>query len=218
MEFEDLPLDIGDYRLKEKLGRGSFAVVWLAEHKILKTDVAIKVIARSAIESEDLQTRFVRELNIIKQMDHPFIAKLYEIITTSTHTYVVQELAERGSLLNLVNTHGRLPESNARRYFSQLVSALEYLHDERMIAHRDLKAENVLLDRNLNIRLIDFGLSQTFSKDTPQLLTAAPHRVRIARLRVARDDPRPSLHEIRGHLERGSAAVCDHRWRTSIRR
>jgi serine/threonine protein kinase len=99
-------------------------------------------------------------------MDHPFIAKLFEVIESDGYTFLVQEFAERGSLLDLVNKGGRLCEVQARRYFSQLICALEYLHSERMVAHRDLKAENVLLDRNLNLRLIDFGLSNTFCLDS----------------------------------------------------
>jgi hypothetical protein len=75
-------------------------------------------------------------------------------------------------MLNYVNNNGPLEEGRARRYFCQLISALHYLHNVRFIAHRDLKAENVLLDRNDNIRLIDFGLSRAFTKGTPTLLTA----------------------------------------------
>lgn len=168
----DIPHTIGNYTLKRQIGKGSFATVWRAEHKLAKLPVAIKIIANSSLASEDSQTRFVREVNLIKQMDHPFISKLFEVIKTPKYTYLVMEYAENGSILTYVNSHGRLPEKQARRYFSQLISALEYLHDEKLVAHRDLKAENVLLDRNLNIRLIDFGLSNSFTEEAPELTTA----------------------------------------------
>jgi serine/threonine protein kinase len=116
--------------------------------------------------------RLIREINIIKQVDHPFIAKLFDVITTDQYTYLIQEYAQCGNLLNYVNDCGRLPEVHARRYFTQLVSALEYLHEERKVAHRDLKAENVLLDRNFNIRLIDFGISNCFTSEDATLQTA----------------------------------------------
>jgi serine/threonine protein kinase len=161
-----LPSTVGQFTLLSEIGRGSFATVWLAEHRIVKNKVAIKVVSKGSLRTEDLQTRFIRELNLIKEMDHPFIAKLFEVLESEAHTFIVQELAERGSLLNLVNKNGRLPEVQARHYFSQLICSLEYLHSERMVAHRDLKAENVLLDRNLNLRLIDFGLSNTFKMDS----------------------------------------------------
>jgi serine/threonine protein kinase len=75
-------------------------------------------------------------------------------------------------MLDFVNEHGPLQEDRARRYFCELISALDYLHNSQLVAHRDLKAENVLLDRNDNIRLIDFGLSKYFTKGTPTLVTA----------------------------------------------
>jgi MAP/microtubule affinity-regulating kinase len=167
-----LPPQVGSSTLVTPLGTGSFATVWLAEHRVVRVPVAIKIVDRRLLETEGLQTRFVRELVLIKGMDHPFIAKLFEEITTPDFTYLVQELAERGSLLDHIAAQGRLSESHARRYFIQLISALEYLHDECLVMHRDLKAENVLLDRNLNIRVVDFGLSHAFSSAVPQLLSA----------------------------------------------
>ncbi|OHT13803.1 CAMK family protein kinase [Tritrichomonas foetus] len=167
-----IPHTIGNYILKRQIGKGSFATVWRAEHRLAKTFVAIKIVDNSSLQTEDAKTRFVREINLIKQMDHPFISKLFEVIDTPQYTYLIMEYAENGSILTYVNSHGRLPEKQARRYFSQLLSALEYLHNEKKVAHRDLKAENVLLDRNLNIRLIDFGLSNSFSEESPELSTA----------------------------------------------
>lgn len=163
---------IGPYKLRRKVGKGSFATVWVAEQQLVNRNVAVKIIDRSQMTTEDAQTRFVRELNLIKQMDHPFITKLFDVIEDEKFTYLVMEYAENGNLLNFVNSHGRLPEPQARRYFSQLISALEYLHNVRFVAHRDLKAENVLLDRYNNIRLIDFGLSNIFTEDDPNLKTA----------------------------------------------
>ena len=168
----NLPRIIGNYILRKQIGKGSFATVWRAEHLLAKQNVAIKVIDNSTIQDEDARTRFIREINIMKQTDHPFISKLFEIIETPRFTYIVMEYAENGSILTYVNTRGRLPEKIVRRYFSQLISALEYLHNVAFVAHRDLKAENVLLDCNYNLRLIDFGLSNNFSISSPELKAA----------------------------------------------
>lgn len=82
------------------------------------------------------------------------------------------EYVDNGNMLDFVNTNGELSEDHARHYFCQLISVLEYLHQRKQICHRDLKAENVLLDLNYNIRLIDFGLSNIFSEEDPFLKTA----------------------------------------------
>jgi serine/threonine protein kinase len=166
MEFDQMK--VGSYTLKQQIGQGSFAPVWLAEHSLSNLKVAVKVIDRTAIRSQCESVRLIREINLIKEMDHPFISKLFDLIITARYACLVMEYAENGSVLEFINEHGRLSEVSARRYFSQLLSALEYLHEVRKVAHRDLKAENILLDRHFNIRLIDFGLSNSFSTDAHQ--------------------------------------------------
>jgi hypothetical protein len=163
---------ICDYDFLAVLGIGSFATVWLARHRLTHLKVAIKVIQRQSLQSEDSLTRFTREISLMRHMNHPFVADLFEVIEDSQSYYLVMELVENGNMLDYVNSQGRLPEDQARCYFCELISALDYLHHARFVAHRDLKAENVLLDRHNNIRLIDFGLSKEFSKGAPTLLTA----------------------------------------------
>ena len=164
--------EVGDYKLLSPIGEGSFATVRLAEHKVTRLKVAVKIVPRSRFSDPESQTRFQREVALIKDLDHPFIAEFFELIEDSENFYVVMEYVENGNMLDFVNRNGELSEDQARRYFFQLVAVLEYLHDVKRIAHRDLKAENVLLDRHDNIRLIDFGLSNIFSADDPYLKTA----------------------------------------------
>jgi serine/threonine protein kinase len=167
-----VPEVIGLYRVRHLLGKGSFSSVWLAEHSASGLRVAIKAVHSGLLSDPVQRTRFVREVLLMKQMDHPFIGKLYEVIEISDFICLVQEFAPCGSLLSSVNDHRYLPESIARRYFAQLVSALEYVHEGRLVVHRDIKAENVLLDENRNIRLIDFGLSHEYTMDEPTCKTA----------------------------------------------
>lgn len=96
-------------------------------------------------------------------MDHPNVIKLYEIIETPKEIYLVMELCKGGELFDYINKSKRLTEEEARRIFKQLISAIEYLARTR-VAHRDIKPENILLDDNKNIKLVDFGLSNTWSK------------------------------------------------------
>jgi serine/threonine protein kinase len=105
-------------------------------------------------------------------MRHPFVTELFQALDDNTNHYLVMEFVEHGNMLDYVNLNGRASEEHARRYFTQLIWVLEYLHFDRKVAHRDLKCENILLDRYDNIRVIDFGLSTAFSDLNPQLATA----------------------------------------------
>jgi serine/threonine protein kinase len=165
------PDSVGPFTLGRRIGTGSFATVYLGEHPPSGIRVAIKAIPVSSFTDDEMRTRFVREVTLMKQMDHPFIGKLYQVIESTDVVYLIQEYVENGTLLAYVNQHERLPELHARRLFTQLLALLEYLHDCKMVMHRDIKAENVLLDEYLNVRLIDFGLSHAFTQSDPRLHT-----------------------------------------------
>jgi len=165
-------MEIGDYVLEKEIGKGSFASVRTGYHKITGTKVAIKTVSKQQNQEADFATRFTREVEIIKELNHPFVAEFFALLEDSTNFYVIMEMVENGNLLDFVNKGGELDENLARHYFCQLISVLEYIHVQMSIVHRDLKAENVLLDRNYNIRLIDFGLSNKFTPDDPFLTTA----------------------------------------------
>jgi serine/threonine protein kinase len=107
----------------------------------------------------------------MKIMDHPFIAALFGVLDDEENFYLAIELVENGNLLDYINANKGLTEQQASRIFAQLASVLDYLHREKRVVHRDLKAENVLLDTNYNIRVVDFGLSRAFTKGNPFLQT-----------------------------------------------
>ena len=160
------------YGIGDVVGMGSFSTVRIAEHKVTGTKVAVKIIPRRNFDDPNHLERFKREVDIIKDLDHPFISEFFEQFEDNDNFYIVMEYVENGNMLDFVNNGGALSEEQARLYFCQLISVLEYLHTEKHIMHRDLKAENILIDRNNNIRLIDFGLSNTFSKANPYLKTS----------------------------------------------
>lgn len=163
---------LSGFTFLKEIGSGAFASVWRAVHDATQTVVAIKVITKESIVAPDAKTRFNREIALLRELKHPFIAELYEILEDEKNHYLIMEFAENGNMLEFVNNTGRITEAQARRYFSQLIYVLEYLHQEKKIAHRDLKAENIMLDSYGNIRVIDFGLSNVFLEDRPQLETA----------------------------------------------
>ncbi|XP_071807413.1 uncharacterized protein [Asterias amurensis] len=159
---------VGRYVIEERtLGKGNFAVVELATHSITKTKVAIKVIDRDKIKEEYVRANLYREARILAQLRHPNVVRLYETISSSSLYCLVTEFAAGGDLLSFVRGQrdGRLGEVSARRFVRQLVSALHHMHD-RGVVHRDLKMENIMLDeKKKNLKIVDFGLSNTFSPD-----------------------------------------------------
>jgi hypothetical protein len=164
---------VGQYCLEEGIGDGSFASVWRA-HPVQcpEIPIAIKVMSKSQFTTPQAKTRLTREVSLLRKMRHPFISEFFQLTEDSSNYYLVMEHVSRGHLLDYVNEHGALSEDQARRYFTQLIWVLEYLHLDMHIAHRDLKCENVLLDAYDNIRVIDFGLSSQFTEVHPELKTA----------------------------------------------
>nr|CDS29252.1 serine:threonine protein kinase [Hymenolepis microstoma] len=154
---------VGKYKLIRTLGSGNFAKVKLAQHITTKKEVAVKVIDKGKLNHASLNKLF-REVNVMKQLNHPNIVKLYEVIESDRHVYLVMEFAANGELFEYLASNGRMREKDARIKFRQIVSAVQYCH-QKNIVHRDLKAENLLLDADFNIKLADFGFSNAFRAD-----------------------------------------------------
>lgn len=162
------PQSIGDYVFSDKIGQGGFSAVFKGFHLATHQTVAIKMIDKVCFPED----KFQRELEIMKSLDHPFCAAFFEFLEDDQHYYLVMEHIDGGNLFSIINSTGSLPEWKSRHYFCQLVSAIDYLHSELKIAHRDLKVENVMIDRNDNVRLIDFGLGNMFRGENAVLQTA----------------------------------------------
>lgn len=153
---------IRDYAIHSTIGEGSSSRVYHGVHIPTRLPVAIKVISKDFIISDPYnRERTRREVETLKKADHPFIAKFYDHFEDPNYEYLVEELGTNGTLVDYANTH-IISEDEARKFFVQLLSALEYVHDTLKIVHRDIKAENVLLDKNFNARLIDFSLCNSF--------------------------------------------------------
>uniref|UniRef100_A0A452VFT1 non-specific serine/threonine protein kinase n=1 Tax=Ursus maritimus TaxID=29073 RepID=A0A452VFT1_URSMA len=134
---------VGNYRLLRTIGKGNFAKVKLARHILTGREL-------------------FREVRIMKGLNHPNIVKLFEVIETEKTLYLVMEYASAGEVFDYLVSHGRMKEKEARAKFRQIVSAVHYCH-QKNIVHRDLKAENLLLDAEANIKIADFGFSNEFT-------------------------------------------------------
>ncbi|XP_019895401.1 uncharacterized protein LOC101900590 isoform X3 [Musca domestica] len=161
----DKLLRVGCYDLEKTIGKGNFAVVKLASNIVTKTKVAIKIIDKTCLNEEYLAKTY-REISILKTLRHQHITRLYEVMQSETMIYLVTEYAANGEIFDHLVDNGRMKEPEAARVFSQLVSAVHYCH-RKGVVHRDLKAENVLLDKDMNIKLADFGFSNHYEDGSP---------------------------------------------------
>merc|ERR1719220_2973078 len=114
--------------------------------------------------------RVAREIHILKLIRHPHIIQLYEIIETPRQLYLIMEYAPGGELFDYIVEHGRAEEREACRFLHQILAGVERVH-EMCVVHRDLKPENLLLDDRRDIKIVDFGLSNTYQEG--QLLQTA---------------------------------------------
>ncbi|XP_043196738.1 serine/threonine-protein kinase SIK3-like isoform X2 [Amphibalanus amphitrite] len=156
---------IGQYELEQTIGKGNFAVVKLATHIITQAKVAIKIINKTKLDADNLN-KIMREVKIMKILRHPHIIRLYQVMETEKMIYLVMEYASKGEIFDHMVANGPLKESEARPWFRQILAAVQYCHRKNVV-HRDLKAENLLLDAEDSIKLADFGFSNFYSESDP---------------------------------------------------
>ncbi len=155
-------VQFGDYVLGQTLGEGEFGKVKLGWKKDGSSQVAIKLIRRETVASNPTRLpKIYREISILRELAHPNIVRLHEMVETERHIGIILEYASGGELFDYILNHRYLKDPAARRLFAQLVSGVGYLH-KKGIVHRDLKLENLLLDQNRNIIITDFGFANTF--------------------------------------------------------
>ncbi|KAI8363642.1 kinase-like domain-containing protein [Mortierella sp. GBAus27b] len=150
---------VGPYSLVETLGKGSSGCVKLARHRRTNEQVAIKIIPKASLENRAAVHRGIeREIAIMKLINHPHVIRLYDVYETDKELFLVMEYVSGGELFDFLVEKGRLTESEARRFFQQIIVGLAFCH-KRKICHRDLKPENLLLDDHMNVKIADFGMA-----------------------------------------------------------
>ena len=154
---------LSSYRLLKDLGEGTFGLVKLAEHRHSKEKVAVKILEKDKIVDEGDRERVSRELHILKIIRHPNIIQLYEILEDDDKLYLIMEFAQGGELFDYIVSRQRIDELESCKIYQQLLDGIEYIHKLKIV-HRDLKPENLLLDENMNIKIVDFGLSNLYKK------------------------------------------------------
>ncbi|KAG9456009.1 hypothetical protein H6P81_000517 [Aristolochia fimbriata] len=162
--------NVGKYQLGRTIGEGTFAKVKLGLDSQTGQSVAIKIIDKRMVVHNKLMDQVKAEITTMKLLRHPNIVRIYEVIATKTKIFMIMEYVSGGQLSDKMSYTKRLSEAEARRYFQQLIDAVEYCHG-RGVFHRDLKPENLLLDSQGNLKVSDFGLS-TARKPRDLLSTA----------------------------------------------
>ncbi|KAJ3425707.1 protein kinase [Anaeramoeba flamelloides] len=169
---------IGNYEFSKIIGETRLGKVRIGKHKLTNRKVVIKILEKKKVKLENGGIeRLQREMKILSLVEHPNIVRLLEILQDQNSWYIITEYLEHGELFDFIVAHEKLNESTTRRFFSEIISGIEYCHNLGIV-HRDLKPENLLLDQNHRVKIIDFGFSNFSLPD--QLLETqcgSPHYI-----------------------------------------
>ncbi|OUM61009.1 hypothetical protein PIROE2DRAFT_68266 [Piromyces sp. E2] len=162
----------GSYQLLRTIGEGEFGKVKLGIKINTQAAVAIKLIKKKSVYNQNKLTKLCQEISILEKVNHPYIIKTYEVIEDNDYIGIIMEYASGGELFEYILAHRYLEEYEAKRFFAQLLSGINYLHKNHLV-HRDLKLENLLLDNIHNIVITDFGFATESHSDENKFLTTS---------------------------------------------
>ena len=184
--IESKPED--NYKIINKLGKGTFGSVYKVKHKITGEIRAMKIIKNTSINDNAGTTnkKFLKEIQVLKELEHPNIIKIFEYYIDNKYHYIITELLTGGELYETILKFQKFNEKNAAYIMKQILSALNYLHSKGIV-HRDIKPENILVQNDgnkkikldeIHIKLIDFGASNFFKQnETLTLKIGSPYYI-----------------------------------------
>ncbi len=149
---------LGEFRILEMIGEGSFSVVYKAEDTHLDRLVAVKQLNPEVFTGFGTEDRFVREAKLAASLNHPNIVSIYTFKQQANSLFLVMEFLEGGSVRDLINEHGYMAQGTLLKLATHVCHALDVLH-QRGIIHRDIKPENILCTLSGDFKLADFGLA-----------------------------------------------------------
>ena len=164
---------LSDFIIKRKLGEGNFGSVSLVESKITNKVYALKEIRGDYYDNEAQRLEVEREIKLLENLNHPHVIKYFTSFTEKGNFYIVTEYINGGSLENLykdVRKEGKfIREKLIWDFLIQALSGLVYLHEDKKIIHRDIKPDNLLLDKENGLKISDFGISAENKQDADEL-------------------------------------------------
>ncbi|XP_063682097.1 testis-specific serine/threonine-protein kinase 3-like [Bolinopsis microptera] len=162
---------IPGYIFGDVIGTGAYAKVRRCYSEKFKSHVAVKIVSKKSAPKDYLTKFLPREIQCIHKLRHKNIVRVLEILETERSMYIVMQEAEKGDLLDFINANQRkIAENDAKAYFQQILEAVEHCHVKNIV-HRDLKCENILFDKDMVIKLSDFGFARTINPESVQLKT-----------------------------------------------
>lgn len=162
----------GPYILLQTLGEGEFGKVKLGVHKDYGEEVAVKLIRRGSVNDQARLGKVEREIEVLRNVKHPNIVRLFDVIETEKYIGIILDFANGGELFDHILAHRYLKEKDAAKLFAQLISGVDYLHKKKIV-HRDLKLENLLLDKHRNVIITDFGFANRFEHKKDDLMATS---------------------------------------------
>ncbi|XP_049982064.1 testis-specific serine/threonine-protein kinase 4 [Alexandromys fortis] len=164
------------YEVGKVIGHGSYGTVYEAYYTKQKVMVAVKIISKKKASDDYLNKFLPREIQVMKVLRHKYLINFYQAIETTSRVYIILELAQGGDVLEWIQRYGACSETLAGKWFSQMALGIAYLHSKGIVhrltpslsaAGRDLKLENLLLDKRENVKISDFGFAKMVSSSQP---------------------------------------------------
>lgn len=153
------------YEVAKKLGGGGMSTVYLAEDTILNRKVAIKAISIPSGEKEETIKRFEREVHNLTQLSHNNIVNVFDVTEDDENFYLVMEYIEGPTLSEYIQKHQPMAPETALNFTNQIIDGIKHAHDTKIV-HRDIKPQNILVDKNKTLKILDFGIAKALSETT----------------------------------------------------
>ena len=163
---------LSDFTIEKQLGKGDLSTVYLVQSKITNKAYAMKEIKSDRYSNDSQRLEVQKEIKLLENLDHPNIIKYFSYYSENGHFYIITEYLNGGSLQYILNTakeKGRLiNEEKLWDVLVQVLNGLTYLHYNKNIIHRDIKPDNILFDKDGNIKITDFGISAVNKDDADE--------------------------------------------------